>query len=98
MKSFENKFAVVTGGGAGMGRELVRQLVAEGCNVAMCDVSADAMAETTRLCEAEKLPQGLPKTYSRAPMPEASPSQAAAIAKALEGLGALGSKRVEAAE
>ncbi len=42
-----------------MGRELVRQLVAEGCNVAMCDVSADAMAETKRLCEVEKLPQGL---------------------------------------
>ncbi len=42
-----------------MGRELARQLVAEGCNVAMCDVSADAMAETRRLCEVEKLPQGL---------------------------------------
>jgi hypothetical protein len=34
-------------------------LVAEGCNVAMCDISADAMAETKRLCEAERLPQGL---------------------------------------
>jgi NAD(P)-dependent dehydrogenase (short-subunit alcohol dehydrogenase family) len=33
--------------------------VAEGCNVAMCDVSADHMAETKRLCEVEKLPQGL---------------------------------------
>ncbi len=42
-----------------MGRELARQLVAEGCNVAVCDVSADAMAETKRLCEMEKLPQGL---------------------------------------
>ncbi len=42
--------------------------------------------------------QGLPKTYSRAPMPEASPAQQAAIARALEGLGALGGKRVEAAE
>ena len=42
-----------------MGRELARQLVAEGCNVAMCDVSAEAMAETKRLCEVEKLPQGL---------------------------------------
>ena len=42
--------------------------------------------------------QGLPKTFSRAPMPEASPAQQAAIAKALEGLGALGGKRVEAAE
>jgi len=59
MKEFAGRIAVITGGGTGMGRELARQLVAEGCNVAMCDVSADAMAETKRLCEVEKLPQGL---------------------------------------
>jgi len=59
MKDFAGKTAVITGGGTGMGRELARQLVAEGCNVAMCDVSPEAMAETKRLCENEKLPQGL---------------------------------------
>ena len=59
MKEFAGRTAVVTGGGSGMGRELVRQLVAEGCNVAMCDVFAEAMTETKRLCEADRLPQGL---------------------------------------
>jgi len=49
MERFEGRIAVVTGGGTGMGRELVRQLAAEGCHVAMCDVSAEAMAETRSL-------------------------------------------------
>ncbi len=59
MKDFAGRIAVVTGGGTGMGRELVRQLVAQGCNVATCDVFAEAVAETKRFCEAGRLPQGL---------------------------------------
>ena len=57
MKDFSGKFAVITGGGTGMGRELAIQLAAEGCNVAMCDVSAVNMAATRRLC-AEQGTQG----------------------------------------
>ena len=46
MKDFNGKIAVVTGGGTGMGRELVCQLIGEGAHVAMCDIFEDTMAET----------------------------------------------------
>jgi NAD(P)-dependent dehydrogenase (short-subunit alcohol dehydrogenase family) len=57
MENFEGRLAVVTGGGTGMGRELTRQLAADGCHVAICDVSAESMAETRRLSE-EGAPAG----------------------------------------
>jgi NAD(P)-dependent dehydrogenase (short-subunit alcohol dehydrogenase family) len=49
MESFTGKVAVVTGGASGMGRELVRQLTAEGCHVALCDLSVEEMEQTKRL-------------------------------------------------
>lgn len=56
MKKFKGKIAVITGAGTGMGRELARQLVSEGCHVAICDVLMDNLAETKKLCEETALP------------------------------------------
>lgn len=53
MEQLDDRMAVVTGGGTGMGRELVRQLAAEGCHVALCDVNEETMAETVALAGKE---------------------------------------------
>jgi NAD(P)-dependent dehydrogenase (short-subunit alcohol dehydrogenase family) len=52
MDSFTGKLAVVTGGGSGMGRELVRQLAVQGCSVAACDIDADSAVDAAALARA----------------------------------------------
>jgi NAD(P)-dependent dehydrogenase (short-subunit alcohol dehydrogenase family) len=52
MDMFAGRLAVVTGGGAGMGADLARQLSAAGCHVAICDVSAANLMEAEATCRA----------------------------------------------
>ncbi len=49
---FQGKVAVVTGGGSGMGRELVLALLKRGAAVAAVDRNAETLAETVRLAGA----------------------------------------------
>jgi NAD(P)-dependent dehydrogenase (short-subunit alcohol dehydrogenase family) len=50
VREFAGKIAIVTGAGSGMGRELARQLSAEGCHVALCDIAEASATETRDLC------------------------------------------------
>jgi NAD(P)-dependent dehydrogenase (short-subunit alcohol dehydrogenase family) len=53
VESFNGLLAVVTGGGTGMGSELVVQLASQGCSVAACDVNSDTLADTAKRAENE---------------------------------------------
>ena len=61
MDTFAGKLTVLTGGGSGMGRELARQLAAEGCSVAACDLNADTVAETAAMAR-DAAPAGVQVT------------------------------------
>ena len=47
MKNFQNKTAVITGAGSGMGRYLSVLLAKAGCNVAICDIDEDSLGKTS---------------------------------------------------
>jgi NAD(P)-dependent dehydrogenase (short-subunit alcohol dehydrogenase family) len=62
--SFTGKLAVITGGGSGMGRELARQLAAQGCSVAVCDLNADAVAAAAATAQAAAPPSVLVTSHA----------------------------------
>ncbi|ELT93228.1 hypothetical protein CAPTEDRAFT_141944, partial [Capitella teleta] len=49
MNNFNNKVAVITGAGGGIGREMALQLAREGCHLALADVNQKGLDESVEL-------------------------------------------------
>ena len=58
MNIYQDKVAVITGAGSGIGRELARLLGARGARLAISDINEAGLAETAGLCAA-----AAPRTY-----------------------------------
>ncbi len=52
MRGLEDKIAIVTGGGGGIGREICLRLAAAGCHVAVLDLDAGTAGATAEAVEA----------------------------------------------
>lgn len=82
-----DKVFVVTGGGNGIGREVVLELVRRGARVAAVDLSADGLAETARLAGAAegRVTQHVMSVSDRAAV-EALPEQVVAAHGQVDGV------------
>ena len=82
----EGKVLVVTGGGNGIGREVVLQLIKHGAKVAAVDLSAEGLAETSRLSGDSTLLSTHALSITDLPAVEHLPSEVIARHGAIDGL------------